>query len=260
MDNPTKAQMWLTSIEKIFRYMKCPDDQKVQCAVFFLEDRGTAWWETAERMLGGDVSKISWEQFEESFYAKFFSANVKYAKQQEFLDLEQGDMTVEQYDAEFDMLSCFAPDVVKDEEARTKKFVRGLRLDLQGIVRALRPSTHADALRLALDLSLHERADPSKAAGRGSTLGQKRKVELQPGVTPQRNLRSRGVFQWHRRELAAVVRTLRELPVCPSCGRVHGGRCLAGSRVCFRCRQPGHTADACPRKLIETTPHQRPAS
>ncbi|KAA0067304.1 histone H2B.3-like [Cucumis melo var. makuwa] len=42
MDNPTKAQMWLTSIETIFRYMKCPDDQKVQCAVFFLEDRGTA--------------------------------------------------------------------------------------------------------------------------------------------------------------------------------------------------------------------------
>ncbi|KAA0052288.1 hypothetical protein E5676_scaffold113G001050 [Cucumis melo var. makuwa] len=190
MDNPTKAQMWLTSIEKIFRYMKCPDDQKVQCAVFFLEDRGTAWWETAERLLGGDVSKITCEQFKESFYAKFFSANVKYTKQQEFLNLEQGDMTVEQYDAEFDMLSCFAPDVMKDKEARTKKFIKGLRLDLQGIVRALRPTTHTDALRLALDLSLHERADPSKAAGRGSTLGQKRKVELQPGVTPLRGVLS----------------------------------------------------------------------
>ncbi|TYK09585.1 gag-protease polyprotein [Cucumis melo var. makuwa] len=134
MDNPTKAQMWLTFIDKIFKYMKCPDDQKVQCAVFFLEDRGTAWWETAERMLGGD-----------------------YAKQQEFLNLEQDDMTVEQYDAEFDMLSALP----------------------------LTPTTHADALRLALDLSLHERANPSKAAGKGSALGQKRKVESQPNVTPQ---------------------------------------------------------------------------
>ncbi|TYK03544.1 retrotransposon protein, putative, Ty3-gypsy subclass [Cucumis melo var. makuwa] len=200
MDNPTKAQMWLTSIEKIFR------------------------------MLDGDVSKITWEQFKESFYAKFFSANVKYAKQQKFLNLEQGDMTVEQHDAEFDMLSHFAPDVVKDEEARTEKFVR--------------------------DLSLHERVDSSKAAGKGSALGQKRKVELQPNLTPQRNLRLRGVFQRHRRELAAAERTLRELPVYPSCERVHGGRCLARSEVCFRCRQPGHIADACPRKLIETTPHQ----
>ncbi|KAA0046204.1 gag-protease polyprotein [Cucumis melo var. makuwa] len=190
MDNPTKAQMWLRSVETIFRYMKCPEDQKVQCAVFFLEDRGTAWWETAERMLGGDVSKITWDQFKESFYAKFFSANVKHAKPQEFLNLEQGDMAVEQYDAEFDMLSRFAFDVVRDEAARTEMFVRGLRLDLQGIVRALRPAIHADALHIALDLSLHERTDPSKAAGSGLALGQKRKVESQPDVIPQRNLRS----------------------------------------------------------------------
>ncbi|KAA0067305.1 ty3-gypsy retrotransposon protein [Cucumis melo var. makuwa] len=132
-------------------------------------------------------------------------------------------MTMEQYDAEFDMLSRFAPDVVKDEAARTEKFVRGLRLDLQGIVRALRPATHADALCLALDLSLHERADQSKAAGRGSTLGQKRK------------------------ELAAAGRTLRELSACQRCGRVHGGRCLIRSGVCFRCKQPGHTADKAER-------------
>ncbi|KAL0539365.1 hypothetical protein IC582_023576 [Cucumis melo] len=260
MDNPTKAQMWLTSIETIFRYMKCPEDQKVQCAVFFLEDRGTAWWETAERMLGGDVNKITWEQFKENFYAKFFSANVKHTKLQEFINLEQGDMTMEQYDAEFDMLSCFAPDVVRDEAARTEKFIRGLILDLQGIVRALRPATHADALRIALNLSLHERVDSSKAAGRGSSLGQKRKAEPQPTLALQRNLRLGGFFQWHCQELAVVGRTLRELPPCGRCGRAHGGRCLLGSGVYFRCRQPGHTADTCPQKPFETTPHQPSAS
>ncbi|KAA0049950.1 ty3-gypsy retrotransposon protein [Cucumis melo var. makuwa] len=159
-------------------------------------------------MLEGDVSKITWEQFKESFYSKFFSTNVKYAKQQEFLNLEQGDMTVEQYDAEFDMLSRFAPDVVKDEAARTEKFVR------------------------ALDLSLHERADPSKAAGRSLTLGQKRK------------------------ELAAAGRILRELPACGRCGRVHRDRSLIGSGVCFGCKQPGYTDDVCPQKLIGTTSHQ----
>ncbi|KAA0059961.1 pol protein [Cucumis melo var. makuwa] len=158
------------------------------------------------------------------------------------------------------MLSRFAPDVVRDEAARTEKFVRGLRLDLQGIVRALRPATHADALRIALDLSLHERADSSKAAGRGSSLGQKRKAEPQPTLAPQRDLRLGGVFQRHLQELAAAGRTLRELPPCGRCGRVHGGRCLLGSGVCFRCRQPGHTADACPWKPFETTPHQPSAS
>ncbi|KAA0063829.1 ty3-gypsy retrotransposon protein [Cucumis melo var. makuwa] len=187
-------------------------------------------WETAERMLGGNVSKITWEKFKENFYAKFFSANVNHAKLQEFLNLEQGDMTVEQYDVEFDMLSHFALDVVRDEAARTEKFVRGLRLDLQGIVRALRLATHADALRIALDLSLHERVDSSKAVDRGSALGQKRKFESQPDVIPHQTL------------------------------RVHGGRCLAKSGVCFRCRQPGHTADACSWKPFETTPQQPSAS
>ncbi|KAL0539893.1 hypothetical protein IC582_024114 [Cucumis melo] len=145
-------------------------------------------------MLGGDASKITWEQFKENFYAKFFSANVKHTKLQEFLNFEQGDITVEQYDVEFDMLSRFAPDVVRDEAARTEKFVRG------------------------------------------------------------------GVFQRHRWELAATERTLRELPIRTTCGRVHGGRCLVGSGVCFRCRQSGHTTDACPRKPFETTPHQPSAS
>ncbi|KAA0057158.1 ty3-gypsy retrotransposon protein [Cucumis melo var. makuwa] len=153
MDNPTKAQMWLTSIETIFRYMKCPDDQK----------------------------------FKEIFYSKFFSANVKHAKQQEFLNLEQDDMTVEQYNAEFDMLSHFAPDVVRDEAARTEKFVRG------------------------------------------------------------------GVFQRHRQELATAGRTLRERSACGRCGGVHEGRCLVGSGVCFRCKQPWHNADEVERAATIVT-------
>ncbi|KAL0537704.1 hypothetical protein IC582_026689 [Cucumis melo] len=172
--------------------MKCPEDQKVQCAVFMLTDRGTAWWETTERMLGGDVSQITWQQFKESFYAKFFFASLRDAKRQEFLNLEQGDMTVEQYDAEFDMLSRFAPEMIATEAARADKFVRGLRLDIQGLVRAFRPATHADALRLAVDLSLQKRANSSKTAGRGATSGQKRKAEQQPVPVPQRNFRSGG--------------------------------------------------------------------
>ncbi|KAA0067346.1 gag-protease polyprotein [Cucumis melo var. makuwa] len=97
-------------------------------------DRGTAWWETAGRMLGGDVGQITREHFKESFYAKFFSASFLDTKRQEFLNLEQGDRTVEQYDANFDMLSHFAPEMIATEAARADKFVRHLRLDIQGLV------------------------------------------------------------------------------------------------------------------------------
>ncbi|KAA0032380.1 ty3-gypsy retrotransposon protein [Cucumis melo var. makuwa] len=104
-------------------------------------------------------------------------------------------MTVEQYDVEFDMLSRFAPEMIATEAARADKFVRGLRLDIQGLVRAFRPAIHADALRLAVDLSLQERANSSKVEGRGSTSVQKKKAEQQPIPVPQRNFRPGGEFR-----------------------------------------------------------------
>ncbi|KAL0539586.1 hypothetical protein IC582_023802 [Cucumis melo] len=248
--------MWLSSLETIFRYMKCPEDQKVQCAVFMLTDRGTAWWETTERMLGGDVSQITWQQFKESFYAKFFSASLRDAKRQEFLNLEQGDMTVEQYDAEFDMLSRFAPEMIATEAARADKFVRGLRLDIQGLVRAFRPATHADALRLAVDLSLQERANSSKTAGRGSTSGQKRKAEQQPVPVPQRNFRPGGEFRSFQQKPFEAGEAARGKPLCTTCGKHHLGRCLFGTRTCFKYRQEGHTADRCPLRLTGIAQNQ----
>ncbi|KAL0561760.1 hypothetical protein IC582_002201 [Cucumis melo] len=248
--------MWLSSLETIFRYMKCPEDQKVQCAVFMLTDRGTAWWETTERMLGGDVSQITWQQFKESFYAKFFSASLRDAKRQEFLNLEQGDMTVEQYDAEFDMLSRFAPEMIATEAARADKFVRGLRLDIQGLVRAFRPATHADALRLAVDLSLQERANSSKTAGRGSTSGQKRKAEQQPVPVPQRNFRPGGEFRSFQQKPFEAGEAARGKPLCTTCGKHHLDRCLFGTRTCFKCRQEGHTADRCPLRVTGIAQNQ----
>ncbi|KAL0539731.1 hypothetical protein IC582_023947 [Cucumis melo] len=248
--------MWLSSLETIFRYMKCPEDQKVQCAVFMLTDRGTAWWETTERMLGGDVSQITWQQFKESFYAKFFSASLRDAKRQEFLNLEQGDMTVEQYDAEFDMLSRFAPEMIATEAARADKFVRGLRLDIQGLVRAFRPATHADALHLAVDLSLQERANSSKTAGRGSTSGQKRKAEQQPVPVPQRNFRPGGEFRSFQQKPFEAGEAARGKPLCTTCGKHHLGRCLFGTRTCFKCRQEGHTADRCPLRVTGIAQNQ----
>ncbi|KAL0533445.1 hypothetical protein IC582_030285 [Cucumis melo] len=235
--------------------MKCPEDQKVQCAVFMLTDRGTAWWETTERMLGGDVSQITWQQFKESFYAKFFSASLRDAKRQEFLNLEQGDMTVEQYDAEFDMLSRFAPKMIATEAPRADKFIRGLRLDIQGLVRAFRPATHADALRLAVDLSLQERANSSKTAGRGSTSGQKRKAEQQLVPVPQRNFRAGGEFRRFQQKPFEAGEAARGKPLCTTCGKYHLGR-LFGTRTCFKCRQEGHTADRCPLRLTGNAQNQ----
>ncbi|KAA0067821.1 reverse transcriptase [Cucumis melo var. makuwa] len=165
-------------------------------------------------------------------------------------------MTVEQYDAEFDMLSRFAPEMIATEAARADKFVRGLRLDIQGFVRAFRPATHVDALRLAVDLSLQERANSSKVANRGSTSGQKRKAEKQPISVPQRNFRSGGEFRRFQQKPFEAGEAARGKPLCTTCGKHHLGRCLFGTRICFKCRQEGHTADRCPMRLTGNAQNQ----
>ncbi|TYK19416.1 gag-protease polyprotein [Cucumis melo var. makuwa] len=186
LEDPTKAQMWLSSVETILWYMKCLNRQKVQCIIFMLTDRGTARWEMIERML------------------------------------LQGDMTVEYYDAEFDMWSHFSLKMVASEAAKTKKFVRDLRLDLQGLVRAFRLATHADALRLAVNISLHERADPSKT---------------------QKPFEAGGVA--------------REKSLCNTSGMLHLGHCLFGTRTCFKCMDwlvANHASIDCSRKEVVFNP------
>ncbi|KAL0554265.1 hypothetical protein IC582_008182 [Cucumis melo] len=165
-------------------------------------------------------------------------------------------MTVEQCDAEFDMLSRFAPEMIATEAARADKFVRGLRLDIQGLVRAFRPATHADALRLAVDLILQERANSSKTAGRGSTSGQKRKAEQQPVPVPQQNFRPGGEFRSFQQKPFEAGEAARGKPLCTTCGKHHLGRCLFGTRTCFKCRQEGHTADRCPLRLTGIAQNQ----
>ena len=48
----------------------------------------------------------------------------------EFLKLEQGNMTMEEYDQKFNVLSQFAPDLVRTEVERVNKFVKGLKSEI----------------------------------------------------------------------------------------------------------------------------------
>ncbi|KAA0067889.1 gag-protease polyprotein [Cucumis melo var. makuwa] len=85
-----------------------------------------------------------------------------------------------------------------------------------------------------MDMSLHERMDSSKAAGRWPTSRQKRKAEQQPaGITPI-DSSSGGSFHHHQQEVTEVGGTTKELPSCRVCGRNHSGRYLASKRICFK--------------------------
>ncbi|KAA0055519.1 ty3-gypsy retrotransposon protein [Cucumis melo var. makuwa] len=106
--------------------------------------------------------------------------------------------------------------MIATEAARADKFVRDLRLDIQG---------------------------------KGSTSGQKRKAEQQPISVPQWNFRSDGEFRRFQQKPFEAGEAARGKPSFTICGKHHLARCLFGTRTCFKCRQEGHTTDRCPMRL-----------
>ncbi|XP_038882411.1 uncharacterized protein LOC120073678 [Benincasa hispida] len=124
LKDPTNAELWLSTMEGIFfQYMRCPEEQKLLCATFVLIDNAKRWWRSAERMIEASEGQATWDQFKERFYEKYFSTHVRYNKQAEFMNLKQGTMKIEEYEEEFDKLSCFVPDLVSTKAKRVESVV-----------------------------------------------------------------------------------------------------------------------------------------
>ena len=63
---------------------------------------------------------------------KYFLVFAQHVKDQEFLELRQGTMTILKYVAKFIELACFADDYVVTYMAKVRKFEDSLKLSIQG--------------------------------------------------------------------------------------------------------------------------------
>ena len=97
------------------------------------------------------MSIVTWEQFKELFYAKYFPLCKKLEKGQEFMVLKQtGNITVAQYEDSFTQLIKYMPVYNLDEEAKAQKFLEGLKLEIQLALSSLGARTYAEVVSQAL--------------------------------------------------------------------------------------------------------------
>ncbi|XP_038885797.1 uncharacterized protein LOC120076090 [Benincasa hispida] len=127
--------------------MNIPEEQKVNYATSMLRDDAKFWWESTQRTIKGTVS---WQQFNQAFYNKYFSLTMRCQKEVEFLNLRQENMSVAEYEQKFDHLSHSVPRLVDTEEKKVERFIWGLREGIRGIVTAFRHKEYALALESAL--------------------------------------------------------------------------------------------------------------
>ncbi|XP_028071133.1 uncharacterized protein LOC114273529 isoform X2 [Camellia sinensis] len=262
--NPMEAEAWLRRVEQIFSVMEVSDEQRVALASFMLVEEAEYWWEATQRLLtASGTGGLTWNQFTKVFNDKYFPATYRYEKEREFLRLEQGDLTVAQYEAKFISLSRFAPSFVDDEEVKCRRFTDGLDLDIKSRIRVLGITNYSTLVDKALTAekdviemklaeqqkkrhlssSHHENTSnrPSKRGGHGygsvksSSAYQKNREHPTPtqSISNQRHGQSSGTSSQFTRS------------VCKQCGRAHTGVCHAGTDLCFRCGQKGHLVKDC---------------
>ncbi|KAG6487490.1 hypothetical protein ZIOFF_056076 [Zingiber officinale] len=79
------AEGWIRSLEMIFDFMQLTDADKVRSTIFMLQDDARVWWEGAR--LTVDLATLTWTDFKEVFYGKYFTVDNKTRLAREFLEL-----------------------------------------------------------------------------------------------------------------------------------------------------------------------------
>ena len=131
LGDPEKASSWLEGNERVYQVMQCTDEQMVTFSAFLLRDRALEWWRAVQKRC---PEGVSWAQFKEEFTDKFFPASYRDAKAEEFFRLEQGTLSVTDYERRFSELVKHVSFIKDDKVSKTKRFAVGLSLAIRTTV------------------------------------------------------------------------------------------------------------------------------
>ncbi|XP_020412075.1 uncharacterized protein LOC18786176 [Prunus persica] len=269
--DPAVAEEWI-EMERIMDVMDVPHERRVVLATFFLSRNARYWWESVRRQYQ-DPSAITWPVFRTAFVEQFYPLAYQNMKMEEFLQLEQGIMTVAEYEKKFNELSKYCAPLVADERKKCQLFTRGLKTSIHDIVVGQRLANFGD---LVMSASLIEssqmivrgRSDfrkrqydmggPSQGSSKrdsfsfgsssGCSCGGFRTGVCSSGESNQSE--SSGphsgdsTAKGSGRQLQPVF-SARNRSQCALCGRFHTGLCQQGTTGCYHCGQLGHFRRQC---------------
>jgi len=102
-----------------------------------LNEDAEYWWAGMQQQMGTRKEPVTWANFRTRFLEKYFPDTARQDREVEFLTLQQGDMTVQEYVNKFGHLArYYSQDITK--EWRCLKFERGLKHELKRVVTPLR--------------------------------------------------------------------------------------------------------------------------
>ncbi|XP_073038265.1 uncharacterized protein, partial [Primulina eburnea] len=231
------------------------DADRVRCTTYLLRDDASLWWEGVEHSV--NLATITWPQFKDIFYKKYFTADARGRLKREFMSLRQGDLSVADYVKKFDRGCHFVPLIARDPAEKLRHFMDGLRPTLRNNVMMMNPVDYAAATAYAfrseqslreIDFEIQRKrqqhdniSQPNKRQNSGPS-------RPQGPQKPQGQNRNRGQQKPQNQGAPPPA----ERPLCKECNRPHAGKCEWGSYKFFYCKESGHKAIDCPKKKAPT--------
>ncbi|XP_058202625.1 uncharacterized protein LOC131317061 [Rhododendron vialii] len=148
--NPTAAEAWLEEIKKILETLDIQKaNNRIVLATYQMQGEAQHWWNLMKNT--HDVGTMTWERFEKIFLDKYFPTPVKQTLALEFMNLEQGTMTVTQYAARFEELSRYGTTIIPTDDDKARKFEWGLNETRRTVMAQTLP-TYSQVVQCALKM------------------------------------------------------------------------------------------------------------
>ncbi|XP_017423605.1 uncharacterized protein LOC108332814 [Vigna angularis] len=233
-------------MERIFNAKRCSDENRLAFTEYLLSGEASHWWSSMRTIMEGSNTHITWELFKERFYAEYFPDSVRFAREIEFLQLVQGNMSISEYEDRFKHLIRFHT-VPMSEVWQCRKFENGLRGEIKLLVKGLSIKEFPalvemgkvmEKTKLEVD---RQRSQPLRVGGpvmsRGGSSSRRTPYSRPPSHRPRGSSSQAFVSSGPSSSSGGVK--------CYSCGGPHlQSVCpqMAGFRRCNICRVEGHFA------------------
>ncbi|KAI0502094.1 hypothetical protein KFK09_017040 [Dendrobium nobile] len=243
---PQAAEDWIMRVEKIFDSMQYPGNRKVPLAVFLFEGEAERWWigQQREKFQGKTNAEITWDEFTTVFRMWFVPPSAQRQMQEAFMRLEQGRMTVMQYEIEFTALARYASHLIPTAEEKCYRFLHRLNRELRHLLVPFRIHEFSELVERARLIEIDLTTPVSRYEDTRRRRDETSSRRDEPSRERDRDKRSK----YGESKGSASVVSSGSSSECIHCGRRHAGRCYLLTGQCFHCGQQGHKAANCPQK------------
>ena len=257
--DPVIAENWIKEMEKAFKAFAVTDDMKMSLAEYKLKETANDWW-TSESANQRDP--VTWENFKEMFYRKYFPQSTREQMMSQFLALKQENRSVAEYEAEFSRLVKFTPTGIKDNEAtKMQKFRDGLNLELQLDVHGRDYASLGSLINKAKEMEtirskikLQEDSQKSHSGKRPYSTYEPRRFDTGSGSGSAKKPALEKVSSLsvpHGTSSSDKPNVGVGKPQCNRCfGPHHISECKWKPNACFTCGETGHRVSQCKNPVL----------